>query len=60
MRSMLRYRTVNSGERFNGASFLNYGEDFSSLIMSLAFLVALTAYALGTYFTTQTASGHTA
>lgn len=35
---------------FNGASFLNYGFDVSSLIMSLAFLVALVAYALGVYY----------
>ncbi|HEX8727841.1 MAG TPA: hypothetical protein VF739_04420 [Ktedonobacterales bacterium] len=35
---------------FNGASFLNYGEDFSSMIMSVAFLVALMAYALGLYY----------
>lgn len=35
---------------FNGASFLNYGEDFSSMIMSLAFLIALISYALGVYY----------
>jgi hypothetical protein len=29
------------GAGFNGASFLIYGEDFSSLIMSLAFAIAL-------------------
>lgn len=32
---------------FNGASFLNYDEDFSSLLMSAAFAVAVAAYALG-------------
>lgn len=39
---------------FNGASFLNYGEDFSSMIMSVAFLVALIAYALGVYYSKPT------
>lgn len=34
---------------FNGASFLNYGHDFSSLLMSIGFLVAVVAYALGVY-----------
>jgi hypothetical protein len=32
---------------FNGASFLNYDEDFSSMLMSAAFAVAVAAYALG-------------
>jgi len=32
---------------FNGASFMNYGHDFSSLLMSLGFLVAAVAYVLG-------------
>lgn len=36
---------------FNGASFLNYNENFSSLIMATAFLVALVPYALGVYYT---------
>ncbi|HEX9036494.1 MAG TPA: hypothetical protein VF808_05835 [Ktedonobacterales bacterium] len=39
------------GAGFNGASFLNYGEDFSSLIMATAFLIALGSYALGLYYT---------
>jgi hypothetical protein len=33
---------------FNGASFLNYDEDFSSMLMSAAFALAVAAYALGT------------
>jgi hypothetical protein len=33
--------------RFNGASFLNYDEDFSSMPMSAGFAVAVAAYALG-------------
>src|SRR5215471_12504152 len=32
---------------FNGASFLNYDEDVSSMIMSAAFAVAAAPYALG-------------
>lgn len=36
---------------FNGASFMNYGHDFSSLFMSIGFLTAVIAYALGFYVT---------
>ena len=36
---------------FNGASFLNYGEDFSSLLMSIGFLVAVIPYMIGVYVT---------
>ena len=36
---------------FNGASFLNYGEDFSSLLMSVGFLVAVIPYMIGVYVT---------
>jgi len=36
---------------FNGASFLNYGHDFSSLIMSTGFLLAVISYAIGFYVT---------
>lgn len=36
---------------FNGASFMNYGHDFSSLLMSIGFLLAVVAYALGFYVT---------
>ena len=32
---------------FNGASFMNYFEDFSSLLMALGFLVAAIAYVIG-------------
>jgi hypothetical protein len=35
------------GAGFNGASFLNYDEDFSSMLMSAAFAVAVAAYAIG-------------
>jgi hypothetical protein len=34
---------------FNGASFMNYGEPFSSLFMSMGFLMAVIAYMLGVY-----------
>ena len=36
---------------FNGASFMNYGEPFSSLFMSMGFLMAVIAYMLGVYAT---------
>ena len=36
---------------FNGASFLNYGHNFSSLLMSIGFLTAVIAYAVGVYIT---------
>ncbi|HLY29439.1 MAG TPA: hypothetical protein VKQ36_00295, partial [Ktedonobacterales bacterium] len=34
---------------FNGASFMNYGHDFSSLLMSIGFLLALVSYLVGLY-----------
>jgi hypothetical protein len=36
---------------FNGASFLNYGYDFSSFLMALGFILALCAYSIGLYVT---------
>ena len=36
---------------FNGASFLNYGHDFSSMLMASGFLLAVIAYGLGMYRT---------
>lgn len=35
---------------FNGASFLNYGHDFSSLLMSIGFLLAAICYTIGISF----------
>ena len=32
---------------FNGASFMNYGHDFSSLLMSIGFLLATIPYIIG-------------
>ncbi len=39
------------GAGFNGASFLNYGHDFSSLIMSACFLLAVISYTVGFFIT---------
>ena len=36
---------------FNGASVLNYGHDFSSLLMTIGFLLVVISYALGLYYT---------
>ena len=35
------------GAGFNGASFMNYGHDFSSLLMSVGFLLAAISYTIG-------------
>ena len=35
------------GAGFNGGSYLNYHEDFSSMIMASFFAIAVTAYAIG-------------
>ncbi len=35
------------GAGFNGASFLNYGHDISSLLMSVGFLLATISYTIG-------------
>jgi hypothetical protein len=37
------------GAAFNGASFINYGHDFSSLLMASGFLIAVVAYIVGLY-----------
>jgi hypothetical protein len=39
------------GAGFNGGSFLNYGHDFSSMLMALGFAVAIGSYAVGLYVT---------
>ena len=41
---------------FNGGSFLNYNEDFSSMLMASFFAVAVVAYAVGLYVTGRPAS----
>jgi hypothetical protein len=35
------------GAGFNGGSFLNYNEDFSSMLMSVGFILAMLAYGIG-------------
>lgn len=37
------------GAGFNGGSFLNYGEHFSSMIMASLFAISLGSYAFGVY-----------
>jgi hypothetical protein len=37
------------GAAFNGGSFLNYGEDFSSMIMATLFAIGMGSYAFGVY-----------
>ena len=37
------------GAGFNGGSFLNYAEDFSSMIMAALFAIAMGSYAFGVY-----------
>ena len=38
------------GAGFNGASFMNYGHDFSSLLMAIGFLLAAIPYTIGISF----------
>ena len=38
---------------FNGGSYLNYHEDFSSMLMATFFAVAVIAYAVGIYLTAR-------
>ncbi len=38
------------GAGFNGASFLNYGHDFSSLLMSVGFFLAMLSYVAGLFW----------
>ena len=40
---------------FNGGSYLNYHEDFSSMLMASFFAVAVVAYAMGLYVTARPA-----
>jgi hypothetical protein len=37
------------GAGFNGGSFLNYNQDFSSMIMAAFFAIAMAAYAVGLF-----------
>lgn len=42
---------------FNGGSFLNYNEDFSSMLMASFFAIALVAYVVGLWALPATAAG---
>ena len=42
---------------FNGGSFLNYNQDFSSMLMATFFAIAVVAYAVGLLVTGRTSSG---
>src|SRR5258706_11444151 len=41
---------------FNGGSFLNYRQDFSSLLMATGFAIAVVAYSVGLYLANETAA----
>jgi hypothetical protein len=42
------------GAGFNGGSFLNYHQDFSSMIMAAGFAIAVVAYSAGLYLAGET------
>ena len=44
------------GAGFNGGSFLNYQQDFSSMLMATGFAIAVVAYSVGLYFANETAT----
>jgi len=44
------------GAGFNGGSFLDYHEDFSSMLMATGFAIAVVSYAVGLYIATNTAT----
>jgi hypothetical protein len=41
------------GAGFNGGSYLNYHEDFSSMLMATGFAIAVVAYSVGLYLAAQ-------
>jgi hypothetical protein len=41
------------GAGFNGGSYLNYHQDFSSMLMATGFAIAVVAYSVGLYLATQ-------
>ncbi len=41
------------GAGFNGGSYLDYHEDFSSMIMASFFAIAVVAYVVGLYLTAE-------
>jgi hypothetical protein len=44
---------------FNGGSFLNYNQDFSSMLMATFFAVAVVSYSVGLFVTGRSASAST-
>ena len=42
------------GAGFNGGSYLNYHQDFSSMIMATGFSIAVVAYSAGLYIASET------
>ena len=44
------------GAGFNGGSFLNYHQDFSSMLMATGFAIAVVAYSVGLYLANETAT----
>ncbi len=44
------------GAGFNGGSFLNYHQDFSSMLMSTGFAIAVVSYSAGLYIVSETAA----
>jgi hypothetical protein len=47
------------GAGFNGGSFLNYHEDFSSMLMATGFAIAVVAYSVGLYVAYETTTSTT-
>jgi hypothetical protein len=44
------------GAGFNGGSFLNYHQDFSSMLMATGFAIAVVSYSAGLYLANETAA----
>jgi MFS family permease len=44
------------GAGFNGGSYLNYHEDFSSMLMATGFAIAVVSYSVGLYLANETAA----
>jgi hypothetical protein len=44
------------GAGFNGGSFLNYHQDFSSMLMATGFAIAVVSYSAGLYIANETAA----
>src|SRR6266567_5687327 len=44
------------GAGFNGGSFLNYNQDFSSMLMATGFAIAVVAYSVGLYIASEAAA----